>query len=169
MEDKTGWMDPATGKFSVSTTYDIAIGEDCSTDAAKWNSIWKIKVPNRVRTFLWLVTHNRIMTNENKVKRGMTESDKCWCCCNTVENEEHVLRHCALAERVWRAIFPDFSEKTKVLSFSSWLKEGIKNKGNGRHPINTTTVFAMTTSWIWRWRNEAIFNNTIKPFQVKIP
>ncbi|XP_031111969.1 uncharacterized protein LOC116015942 [Ipomoea triloba] len=75
---------------------------------------------------------------------------------------------CPAADRVWRAVLPSFSEKTKALSFSRWLEEGITNKGDGRNPVNNTTVFAVTTWWIWRWRNEVTFTNTVKHLQYKL-
>lgn len=166
MDDTIGWSKEASGSFSVGSAY-IASGEEGLTEAAKWNSIWKLKVPNRVCTFIWLVKHNRIMTNENRAKRGITKSDSCWFCTNIMESVDHVLRHCPFADSVWRAVLPAFFEKTKYAHFPRWLEEGITNKGNGRHPVNNNTVFTMTLWWVWEWRNDAIFNNTVKPLQFK--
>lgn len=34
-------------------------------------AIWKIKVPPRIHVFLWLLSHNEIMTIDNLLKRGI--------------------------------------------------------------------------------------------------
>lgn len=82
VDDYTGWNEEASGEFSISSAYDIVVNVEEPIEAAKWNSIWKLKVPNRIRTFLWLVRHGRILTNSNRVKRGVLDCDKCWCCNN---------------------------------------------------------------------------------------
>lgn len=77
VDDYTGWNEEASGEFSISSAYDIVVNVEEPIEAAKWNSIWKLKVPNRIRTFLWLVRHGRILTNGNRVKRGVLDCDKC--------------------------------------------------------------------------------------------
>ncbi|XP_031099664.1 uncharacterized protein LOC116003863 [Ipomoea triloba] len=167
LDDIVGWKLEASGCFSVSSAYDIATRDEGPPEVAKWNSIWKLKVPNRIRTFMWLVKHNKIMTNENRVKRGMTESDSCWFCTGVKENTEHVLRLCPLAEPVWRSVLPAFVERTRLFPFSKWLEEGISDKGDGRQPSNVSSLFSTTLWWIWKWRNDAIFNSVVKPLHAK--
>lgn len=166
--DITGWRKETSGRFSVCSTYDIDVGDDDQVEPSTWNSIWKLKVPNRVRTFIWLAKHNRLMTNENRVRRGLTDSDKCWFCVNEVENGEHVLRSCPLAAEVWKSILPEYHNRAMSMSFSRWLTEGTTSRGNGNQAANMSSNFALTAWWIWRWRNEAIFNKVMKPLQSKL-
>lgn len=166
--DSIGWRKGTSGAFSVKSAYDIDLGDVDQVEPSKWNSIWKLKVPNRVRTFIWLAKHNRLMTNDNRVRRGMAASDKCWFCTNMVENCEHVMRTCPLADALWKSILPDHYDRTKLMPFHRWLEEGLASKGNGKQPVNTSSVFALTAWWAWKWRNDAIFNKAVKPLQSKL-
>lgn len=55
-----------------------------------WELIWKLKIPNRVRAFLWLVKHKCIMSNVEQVKRHLAINDKCHGCLDQTENIEHI-------------------------------------------------------------------------------
>lgn len=80
LKDSVGWGDELTGSFFVSLAYDMVIGLLDRVEAAKWNNIWKLKVPNRICSFLWLVRHGKILTNSNKKRRGISDEDMCWFC-----------------------------------------------------------------------------------------
>lgn len=71
-ENNIGWRNEIFGGFTVSLAYEISDGVLDSVDAAKWNAIWKLKVPSRIKTFLWLVKHGKIMTNSNRARKGQT-------------------------------------------------------------------------------------------------
>lgn len=51
------WDPEGSCKFSVKTTYCIANGVASSTQDHDWNKIWKLKVSERAKAFLWLVKH----------------------------------------------------------------------------------------------------------------
>ncbi|XP_019167626.1 PREDICTED: uncharacterized protein LOC109163328 [Ipomoea nil] len=166
--DSIGWSKDISGIFTISSAYDIATGASSLTEAAKWNSIWKLKVPNRIRSFLWLVAHGRIMTNSNRVKRGLTTCDKCWACDDLIEDVDHVLRSYPAAKDLCKAVFPDSFQRRSMLPFSIWLLDGLASKSDGKGPLNASSLFAITLWWIWKWRNEAVFNNNVKPLCFKI-
>ena len=43
----------------------------------KWDSIWKLKLPNKVKYFVWLVVQERILTNKLRVSRRLMEHGVC--------------------------------------------------------------------------------------------
>ena len=51
--------------------------------------------------FVWLVAHDRIMTNANRVKRGFARDPSCAMCGSNEEDTGHVLRDCPGAQVVW--------------------------------------------------------------------
>lgn len=167
-QDQAVWSKEPSGSFSVRTAYDCAAENSPSPEAAKWNAIWKLKLPSRIKVFLWLSRHERIMTNKQRMKRGFATCDKCWCCKDVSEDIEHTLRRCPAADEVWRRVLPDFYWRTRHLPFQSWLDNGIANKGNGRKPEADNSLFALALWWIWKWRNEAIFTNTLYHLQSKV-
>ena len=42
------------------------------TPKGLWTVIWKLKVPQKIRTFLWLTQHGKLMTNHERFHRGMS-------------------------------------------------------------------------------------------------
>lgn len=60
--DHPMWVNSGNGMFTSSAAYDL-INRD-TTDTSGWKWIWKIKTPAKFKTFLWLICHNRLPTNE---------------------------------------------------------------------------------------------------------
>ncbi|XP_019199070.1 PREDICTED: uncharacterized protein LOC109192823 [Ipomoea nil] len=162
--DNVCWKMEDSGGFSVASAYDIATGMLEPVEAAKW----KLKVPNRIRTFLWLVKHGRIMCNSNRARRRLTDCDKCDLCNTKTEDIEHVLRRCPAAEEVWKSISRLDYERMKEAPFQEWLEDGLSDKRKGREPASKSTLFSTTLWWIWKWRNERVFNGSSRPLQYKI-
>jgi hypothetical protein len=44
-----------------------------------WRLVCRRRGPERIRTFLWLVIHNKAMANEIRYKRHMNGSPNCHC------------------------------------------------------------------------------------------
>ncbi|KAK8613909.1 hypothetical protein V6N13_101663 [Hibiscus sabdariffa] len=42
---------------------------------AKWRKIWALRVPQRVRVFMWLAAHQSHLTNVERVKRHLADID----------------------------------------------------------------------------------------------
>lgn len=98
--DSTGWKGGSSANFTVNSAYKIATSERSPVEAAKWNNIWKLKIPNRIKTFICLARHEKILTNDNRRIRGLTEDDKCWNCPNVTEDTDHVLRRFPIAAEI---------------------------------------------------------------------
>lgn len=78
--------------------------ESDNIDDECWNMIWKASVQQRVRAFLWLVCHNRIIGNLNRYKRSMTDNPSCAICDAPHESTMHLLRDCPAAKAIWRRL-----------------------------------------------------------------
>ncbi|XP_019150554.1 PREDICTED: uncharacterized protein LOC109147346 [Ipomoea nil] len=141
--DSLAWMHKSSGEFSIKSAYDAALRSPTMSDDVKWKSIWKLKVPNRICTFIWLVKHEKILTNSNRCKRGPSECDKCARCLTAIEDTQHVLRDCPAAKEVLELVLPCLSSAAN-LPFEDWLHLGIKGRGGSKHPSNEATLFATT-------------------------
>jgi hypothetical protein len=64
--------DDGSWKWSVFSDMDHALCriEDMDIDDS-WKKIWKLKVPERVRMFVWWMHHERILTNFHKSRMGL--------------------------------------------------------------------------------------------------
>lgn len=153
----------------MSSAYNIATNDIGSTvEAAKWNKIWKLKTPNRIKTFIWLVRHGKILTNNCRRSRGLTDDDRCWNCPNEVEDIDHVLRKCPRAMEIWATVLSNHYVAYLSRPLLEWLDHGISFKKTGITPGSDSSLFAIVLWWIWKWRNEAIFNNKTVPLQTKV-
>ncbi|CAN1136739.1 Putative ribonuclease H protein At1g65750 [Linum perenne] len=62
-----------------------------------WKSVWKWSGPNRIRHFLWLTIQNKLLTNDERRRRHLTEDGSCRRCGNQCEDVNHIMRECPAA------------------------------------------------------------------------
>lgn len=62
-EHYLSWIGAANGRFSVKNAYFVRREDDHGVEGI-WKLIWKWPRPQRIRTFLWLVVQNKLLTNE---------------------------------------------------------------------------------------------------------
>ncbi|CAN1304228.1 Putative ribonuclease H protein At1g65750 [Linum perenne] len=150
-EDELIWGPGPKGKFSIKSAYEIL---DCiSNESADniWKTIWKWEGPNRVKHFIWLAAHERILTNSERCRRHIAQDSTCYRCPNICEDLLHVCRDCNLAKEVWMSLFPHrASGDFFALNFQDWLRFGIQDK-------ELCLPFGITIWMLWKSRNEAIF------------
>ena len=80
MEDCVAWFFDKKGMFSVKSAYRLGVNlrekkrnKDTSTSktpvtSPRWDKIWYLKLPGKVRVFLWRLAHNSLPLRLN-VKR----------------------------------------------------------------------------------------------------
>lgn len=69
---------------------------------AKWQHIWKLDLPGKVRMFLWRLAHNSLPTRMN-IKRKHIELDTlCPMCSRLDEDGSHLFLKCKKVKAVWR-------------------------------------------------------------------
>ncbi|CAN1732121.1 Putative ribonuclease H protein At1g65750 [Linum perenne] len=125
-EDGMIWGPDPRGRFSISSTYEIVAAINFDSDTNLWKCVWKWQGPNRIKHFLWLVAHNRLLTNLERKKRHLTAEECCRLCPNSIEDNLHVLRDCRSAKDFWT----DFTPLAKDVSFfigtiQEWLLDVI--------------------------------------------
>ncbi|KAK8686075.1 hypothetical protein V6N13_125102 [Hibiscus sabdariffa] len=106
------WCRDPLHSFSIRSAY-LAITNDTSPNAADtWSLITKFKGSPRVRSFLWLVSHDRIMTNHERTRRHLIVDQSYDFCEAAIENTLHALRDCPVALAIWSTIIkPDLLER----------------------------------------------------------
>lgn len=126
-----------------------------------WKHLWKLKVPNRICFFLWLLRKNKLLTNRACVSRGINQDDKCKFCHQT-EDEEHIFRSCSRAQNVWALIDPTFGAQLNNNDFLNWLDKNLFNFKNFDSGAEQRGILFVSSLWnIWKARNEFQFCNTL--------
>lgn len=92
--DEIYWEQDSSGSVIVSPAYKLLSDDKSTNGISDWDRIWKLKVPNRVCSFLWLLKHKRLMCNVERRRRGFTSNDHCKTCHGIEEDLDHVFRRC---------------------------------------------------------------------------
>ncbi|PNX81608.1 ribonuclease H [Trifolium pratense] len=165
-EDMMAWSGTANGEFSIASAYTLLCRFNDDAWEADWLQIWRLRVPERIRTFIWIIRHDRLLTNYRKSKMHISEP---WCnhCVDVVEDTLHVLRDCPLAKSVWCNLL---NGKDKDWFFTAALDEWIilnMKKQLGRdNNLSWASVWATSCHFLWLWRNrETHGDSRLRPLQ----
>lgn len=159
-EDTFGWKYDTSGVFSIRLAYELITKTESSTEQPDWQLIWHLSVPMRICMFIWLLTHGRVMTNVERARRGLTSNIACLFCAGYQEDCNHLFRFCKEAQSVWETqLDRGIVAKLNGLSWKDWLSANLH--GDRRFGLSKTwpARFAICAWWIWKWRNEGVFND----------
>ncbi|KAF7835714.1 putative ribonuclease H protein [Senna tora] len=91
-EDKVTWKYSGDGEFSVKITFEaLNIMDEVGCSDANWKKIWNQRGPQRVKTFLWLLMKGKLLPNTQRVRRRLTDDDKCSRCRMEAEAIIHMI------------------------------------------------------------------------------
>lgn len=103
VKDRMSWKASANGEFTVKSAYRIATRDEKPKPDMSlfYRCVWRFRVPERVRMFLWLVSHQIIMTNVERKRRHLCDSDVCSVCKGDFETTLHILCDCPAMLGIW--------------------------------------------------------------------
>lgn len=94
------WRWQPNGTFSTSSAYNML--HDSGVVNRVNIALWKIKVPIKIRLFLWVTIQNRLLTQQVLIYKGCQVQPGCHLCESTaIETSVHLLR---FAKRFWASI-----------------------------------------------------------------
>jgi hypothetical protein len=127
--------------------------------------IWKLKLPLKIKVFLWYLYKGVILTKDNLARRLWQGDSKC-CFCSSEETIQHLLFDCHFSRFVWRVIHISFnlSPPTSVHNFfTDWL---LGMNGKLKYKI---LVGAAAFCWvIWLTRNDLVFDKILAPSYLQV-
>lgn len=143
------WKATDLGTYIVARGYKTLKEELWTAVNAKWKRIWKLKFSQRIRQFLWMCLHGRLLTNVERCRKGLTDVGLCLICGHVMENIDHVLRTCPVAQIVWKRLVPfNLHYELFTMNVEEWLLHNILNvKKLSVYGIHWELIF---TSTIWR-------------------
>ncbi|CAN1756678.1 Putative ribonuclease H protein At1g65750 [Linum perenne] len=93
-----------------------------------WPLIWRWHGPNKIKHFLWIASHNRLLTNEERGRRHITNKVFCPRCSSISESSSHMLLDCPFAMQVW---MKELCEFWTSLVLSSWKTNQLGREAPG--------------------------------------
>ncbi|KAL9236717.1 hypothetical protein vseg_011353 [Gypsophila vaccaria] len=152
------WNASPCGTFTVKSTMEMIRSDSNSDTRINWKLPWRIPAPQKVRLFVWLVLQDRILSNSNRLKRGLADNARCSACGHLEETTLHILRECPKAKRIWLMIHSSLpSSDSFSLPLEDWIMDNITCSSSFGIE-NWDTLFALTIWWTWRWRNCRVFD-----------
>lgn len=153
MGDLVYWKHGPKGRFSIKSAIHIMQHANDPHDDRCWDLIWKSPNQQRVRAFLWLACHDRILGNLNRFKRHMTTDPSCFICGEAEESSIHILRNCPAARLVWRKVGGNANKpEFWTGDIKEWITGNVEYQ-NASGDENWPTRFSIVLWWLWRWRN----------------
>ncbi|KAL4353002.1 hypothetical protein GQ457_06G021180 [Hibiscus cannabinus] len=153
------WRWDAKHQFSMRSAYDVFTQEMELSRNEIWQHIWKVQVPQRIRVFIWLVYHDRLFTNVERVRGHLASSELCELCGRDREDLEHVLRSCIMARNVWLLAIPTETRHIFFnLPFMDWVYKNLFDHSFMVTELNWSTRFAVLCWLIWKRRCSLLFD-----------
>ncbi|KAF5200752.1 Ribonuclease h protein [Thalictrum thalictroides] len=123
--DTLVWKDSPNGSFNMKTAYLSVVNpqeDNYDEDSRHWRKLWKGKGPARWNSFLWILRHDRLMTNWGKFVRNIIDDGGCSICGATADTSLHAIRDCPENLKIWQQIVrPEAWHKFKSLSLKEWV------------------------------------------------
>lgn len=151
--DKLVWKE-SNNQFSTSISYSL-ISESSSIDSY-WGFIWKLKIPGRIKVFLWQCSHKKISTLSLLKSRGILSNDLCKWCGQHREDFDHLFWSCSLANQVWE-IISEWLEVDLSSLQQMELKACLTILSSNHFRIGGGICFAAALWSIWLERNANMF------------
>lgn len=121
--DEIFWNGSPSGGFALGSAMKLASSpnEEEINEDNNWKVIWKLLVPQRIRMFMWLSYHDRLMTNANRFIRQLSDDPRCYVCGEVEENTIHILRECPVAKILWRKLGVKVEDDQWRGNLKNWL------------------------------------------------
>jgi len=97
--DQIKWCFPADGNYSSRSAY--AVQFRGSHPDFTWPRIWKLKVENKCKFFLWLLLPWKIMTEGRIISRGGQANPISQLCITRPDTIPHLAANCSYTQSVW--------------------------------------------------------------------
>lgn len=104
LPDSICWSATPDGRFTVKSTFNLLQLDSENASPANWDWIWKLPCLERIRTFVWQLSHNRLLTNLSQFCSHLTSSPGCPWCPEAEESISHLFRICPKARETWRSL-----------------------------------------------------------------
>lgn len=149
-DDALVWVYESKGVYSSQSLYTIINFR--GVQPMYIPSVWKINVPPWIQIFLCLLSHNKLMTKDNLLKRGMEKPKECMFC---TEDETicHLFFECVVAKMIWHFVleFCGYSVTSYLELANRWL--------DCKKYEFPNTISAGALWCIWLTRNDLIFHS----------
>ncbi|KAH9761073.1 putative reverse transcriptase/RNA-dependent DNA polymerase [Citrus sinensis] len=151
-DDAWYWSANSRGLFTVRSCYKILAYLSEPPSSNVWQKVWKLKVPAKVKHFIWCAVVNVLPTADN-LRRCQVEVPSVCPICNAYDEiVAHCLVNCSFAKSCW--LLSPIGYVGGCENFMDWL-EGIFS----RYSSDDCDLAAMTCWSLWENKNAKVWKN----------
>lgn len=99
--DQLIWGNNNEGTFNIKEAKNIFLELDSYVPDRVWQNLWRHQGWMKIKLFMWLVHHKKILTWENIQKRGVLGPSRCQFFEAQEEKMEHLLNNYIFTSRLW--------------------------------------------------------------------
>ena len=122
--------------------------------------IWKAKTLPRIKTFLWMCSHNSIGVKSCLVRRGVVNDEMCPVCQRELESILHALKDCSSVKSIWCYLgIQDTNHEFWIANLQEWLNANgrmAKSLIDGKPPWSM--IFSIAVWNVWKSKNNLVYN-----------
>ena len=159
--DAIRWHLAPSGVYSAKSAYDAQFFGRIPLPAL--DRVWKQKIEQKVKFYLWLLLQNRNWTADRLEARGWPHGDECSLCDQVLETASHLLLECPFAREVWH-LASTLQPRVATIALSCqtigewWKKTSLLGPKPGR--IKECRLAAYVAWHLWKERNRRIFHDS---------
>lgn len=123
-EDVLIWEPASSGVYSTKNAYSWLLHHDQVVQHSNinWSWVWKLKLPENINNFVWLILHGKLPTNGLRVAHHISQDPSCQRCGAPQENILHALKDCPHAMKVWTNIISPIPPIFNTTDANIWIK-----------------------------------------------
>jgi len=112
-KDQLRWGNNSKGTFNLKEAKYILLGLESCILEKSWRQLWSHQGWMKIKLFMWLVHHKKILTWDNIRKRGVLGPSKCQLCEEQEKTMEHILNDCAYTNLLWNSFYNIFLQSDR--------------------------------------------------------
>ncbi|RVX20328.1 Transposon TX1 uncharacterized 149 kDa protein [Vitis vinifera] len=156
------WPLSSSGLFSVKSFFLALSQVSGSPQVFPSKFVWNSQIPFKVQSFIWLVAHKKVNTNDMlQVRRPYKalSPDICILCMKHGESADHIFLHCSLTIGLWHRLFQlakmDWVPPRSILDMMYIKFNGFGSTKRGIALWQAANIALIRI--VWRERNARIF------------
>lgn len=144
------------GHYSVKSAYavirEIREGDSSSDNFGFWRKMWNLKIPLKVKHFVWRASNGRLPTKDHLLAKHVNVCHLCPVCNREIKTILHVLVTCRFASLCWKEanIWVDLQQ---VNNFLEHMITALQ-----KHSLKVVRKIGMLAWAIWKNINDILWN-----------
>eukprot|EP00253_Pinus_taeda_P019814 PITA_19814 len=159
-QDKLRWGYEEKGTYTTKEAYLITLKDQLTKDKL-WEKIWNPPIWPKISTFLWLLSHNRVLTWDNLRKRKFEGPSICLNCKKEEETTVHLMQLCPFSRKIWEKVtFRCQKEGHELGDLNNTLRNWPQQPYQSNILNSLWQILPGIVMWnLWKEHNRRIFKN----------